>query len=180
MLSNHLRNARISKGFTQEYIAKKLYVSRQTISRWEQGKTLPNIHVIKELSEVYDLSVDDLISGTVFENIEKEDIKMKKINYLALFGSLFFNVFLFSGIIVLGLAVLCCFWVIPTIFVLSPFVVLVFVQLGLDTFSWLELSLGIGLAIIGIVLLPLAKKITIYLLKYFKNYLKFNYKSIFY
>lgn len=36
MLSEKLRNARTSKGITQDEVAKQLYVSRQTVSRWEQ------------------------------------------------------------------------------------------------------------------------------------------------
>ncbi|HHP7503705.1 TPA: helix-turn-helix transcriptional regulator [Staphylococcus aureus] len=43
MISKYLKEARESKGLTQNYVAKHLYVSRQTVSRWERGRTLPNI-----------------------------------------------------------------------------------------------------------------------------------------
>ncbi|HDN2165251.1 TPA: helix-turn-helix transcriptional regulator, partial [Staphylococcus aureus] len=44
MISNKLKSARLAKELTQSEVAKKLYVTRQTVSRWEQGKTLPNIY----------------------------------------------------------------------------------------------------------------------------------------
>lgn len=78
MLSERLKKARTSQGITQEYVAKQLYVSRQTVSRWEQGKTLPNIHVIKKLSEIYNVSIEDLVNETIIEKKRKEELKVKK------------------------------------------------------------------------------------------------------
>lgn len=48
---------------TQEQVAQKLFVTRQTVSRWEQDKTLPNVHVLKTLSVLY--PVAKKISGMV-------------------------------------------------------------------------------------------------------------------
>lgn len=70
MISNKLKSARLAKELTQSEVAKKLYVTRQTVSRWEQGKTLPNIYVIQELSDLYDISLDELVVNTALENKE--------------------------------------------------------------------------------------------------------------
>ena len=59
---NHLFHARKSKGLSQEAAAEKLGVSRQTISKWETGETLPDIRQAKRLSILYGLSLDELIS----------------------------------------------------------------------------------------------------------------------
>ncbi|WP_143808697.1 helix-turn-helix transcriptional regulator, partial [Oenococcus oeni] len=48
-LGESLKSARNAVGLTQDQVAKKMYVTRQTVSRWEQGKTLPNIYVLREL-----------------------------------------------------------------------------------------------------------------------------------
>ena len=98
MLSNKLKSARLAKELTQSEVAKKLYVTRQTVSRWEQGKTLPNIYVIQELSDLYGISLDELVVNTALEN--KEAKSMKNVNPFALFGAILFNVFLFSLIVI--------------------------------------------------------------------------------
>lgn len=60
-LGNSLFNARKKSGLSQEDVAEKLGVSRQTISKWELGDTLPDIQQSKRLSLLYHLSLDDLI-----------------------------------------------------------------------------------------------------------------------
>lgn len=179
MLSERLKKARTSQGITQEYVAKQLYVSRQTVSRWEQGKTLPNIHVIKKLSEIYNVSIEYLVNETIIEKKRKEELKMKKVNYLALIGSIFFNAFLFSIVFLMGIALLLVLWAFPVLFILSPIVFLIAVQMGTEDFNWFETIFSIVLAIIGIFVIPLSKKITMYLVTLFKKYLKYNYKSIY-
>lgn len=179
MLSEKLRNARTSKGITQDEVAKQLYVSRQTVSRWEQWKTLPNIHVIKKLSEIYDVSIENLTDKTILENKQKEEIKIKKIHVLPLIGSIFFNVFLFSIVILIAIALLLVLWAVPIIFILSPIAVLVAVQIGINDFSWIELSLSILLTLIGIFVIPLSKKSHLILITLFKRYIKYNHKTIY-
>ncbi|WP_143808207.1 helix-turn-helix transcriptional regulator, partial [Oenococcus oeni] len=83
-LGESLKSARNAVGLTQDQVAKKMYVTRQTVSRWEQGKTLPNIYVLRELKQLYGLSLDNLSLQT---KRNEEFRKMKKINWLALFGA---------------------------------------------------------------------------------------------
>ena len=61
-LGSHLFSARKNNGLSQETVAEKLGVSRQTISKWETGETLPDIRQAKRLSVLYGLSLDELIS----------------------------------------------------------------------------------------------------------------------
>lgn len=60
-LGNSLFNARKKSGLSQEEVAEKLGVSRQTISKWELDETLPDIRQSKKLSTLYHLSLDELI-----------------------------------------------------------------------------------------------------------------------
>ncbi|MEY8285273.1 helix-turn-helix transcriptional regulator [Lachnospiraceae bacterium 50-23] len=62
-LGNNLFNARKKKGMSQEAVAEKLGVSRQTISKWETDETLPDIRQSKRLAVLYDLSLDELIDS---------------------------------------------------------------------------------------------------------------------
>ena len=69
-----LKDARIQAGLTQEQVAEKIMVSRQTISNWENGKSLPDIVSIMNLSNLYQISIDELLKGdkSMKEKIEKD------------------------------------------------------------------------------------------------------------
>lgn len=86
-LGNHLYNARKKSGLSQEDVAAKLGVSRQTISKWELDETLPDIRQAKRLAVLYHLSLDKLIDfdidvkeiERVIENTSEET--QKKIDW---------------------------------------------------------------------------------------------------
>lgn len=64
---------------SQEELAQKIYVTRQTISNWENGKSYPDIHSLLLMSSLFNLSLDQLIKGDLDimkAEIKKEDIKM--------------------------------------------------------------------------------------------------------
>ncbi len=61
-LGNHLFQARKKRGFSQEEVAEKLGVSRQTISKWETDETLPDIRQSKRLAVLYGVSLDELVT----------------------------------------------------------------------------------------------------------------------
>lgn len=60
-LGSSLYNARKKSGLSQEDVAEKLGISRQTISKWELDETLPDIRQSKRLSNLYHLTLDELI-----------------------------------------------------------------------------------------------------------------------
>ena len=69
-ICERLKEARKIAGMTQEEVAEKVLVSRVTISNWENGKTLPDIASLISLSELYNISLDELIKGD-FKMTEK-------------------------------------------------------------------------------------------------------------
>ena len=68
-LNKRLRDQRLLVGLSQSNVAEKLNISRQAISQWENGKSYPDIDNLNQLSEIYHISLDELISG--IDNIEE-------------------------------------------------------------------------------------------------------------
>lgn len=76
----NLRNFRKEKDYSQEYLAIKLDVTRQTISKWENGTAMPDLKKLVELAEFFEVSMDDLlglenVSSEKLENNNEEKIK---------------------------------------------------------------------------------------------------------
>lgn len=65
-LSLLLKKYRIKNELTQEQLAKKMYVSHQTISKWETGINVPSIDNLLMLSDIYNISLDELIRGSSY------------------------------------------------------------------------------------------------------------------
>ena len=72
-IGQKLKDARIHSGLTQEVVAEKINVSRQTISNWENEKSYPDIISVIELSNLYSTSLDDLLKGDskMIEHLEE-------------------------------------------------------------------------------------------------------------
>ena len=64
-LSKAIKRLRTEKGWSQETLAEKAYVSRQTISNWENEKNYPDVHSLLILSDLFGVSLDELIKGDV-------------------------------------------------------------------------------------------------------------------
>lgn len=62
-IGSKLRQARLSKELTQEQVGESIGVSRQTISNWETGKSLPDVVSVIKLSDLYGISLDELLKG---------------------------------------------------------------------------------------------------------------------
>ena len=60
-LGNNLFHARKRRGLSQEDVAQRLGVSRQTVSKWETGETVPDIRQSKKMAVLYNISLDELI-----------------------------------------------------------------------------------------------------------------------
>lgn len=54
---------RTQKGLSQEQLAEKVYVTRQAVSRWETGETVPNTETLKLLSKLFDVSINTLLGS---------------------------------------------------------------------------------------------------------------------
>lgn len=68
----YLKNLRKENKFSQEQLAEKLNISRQSISKWEQGTSTPDIENFAKLAQLYNVSVDSLINGEPETQTEPE------------------------------------------------------------------------------------------------------------
>ena len=60
---NPIRALRMMKGLSQDELAEKVFVTRQAVSRWENGETTPNTETLKLLSRLFDVSINTLLGS---------------------------------------------------------------------------------------------------------------------
>ncbi len=83
-VSTQIKKYRSMMGLSQEELGEKIYVTRQTISNWENGKSYPDIHSLLLLGSLFNISLDQLIKGDI-EIMKKEINKaeVEKFNQLS-------------------------------------------------------------------------------------------------
>ena len=84
---NFLKELRKEKNFTQAQVADKLGVSGRTISRWETGAYMPDISLLVDIAEMYDVDVRDIIDGERKDkdmNSEVKEVAVKMADYSAM------------------------------------------------------------------------------------------------
>lgn len=98
-----LKNARIEAGLTQEKAAEKIDVSRQTISNWENEKSYPDIISVIALSDLYSVSLDELLKGNqkMAEHLEESTNVVKGNKKLT--GAILLNIILMILLIALNM-----------------------------------------------------------------------------
>lgn len=96
-LNEKLKDLRKEKGWTQEQLAERLFVSRTAVSKWESGRGYPNIDSLKRLSQLYSVSIDDLLSNEELLIVVETETRGDRLSMLNLmYGSL--DMLLFLGI----------------------------------------------------------------------------------
>lgn len=61
LFGDKLKREREKRGWSQDYLAEKIYVSRQSVSKWETNKNYPSIEVIINLSDLFNITIDELL-----------------------------------------------------------------------------------------------------------------------
>ena len=102
-IGKKLKNARIEAGLTQEKAAEKIDVSSQTISNWENEKSYPDIISVIALSDLYSVSLDELLKGDqkMAEHLEESTNVVKSNKKLT--GAILLNIILMILLIALNL-----------------------------------------------------------------------------
>lgn len=79
-----LRRAREAKGMTQQSLAEQLYVTRQSVSRWECGDRYPDLFTTKKISQILEVSLDDLLSGKEMTKVVERNpvVENKAVNII--------------------------------------------------------------------------------------------------
>ena len=73
MLNENIKALRKTKGLTQDELAIRLNVVRQTVSKWEKGLSVPDAEMLQKMAEVFEVSVSQLLGSSINQN-EKVDI----------------------------------------------------------------------------------------------------------
>ncbi len=87
-VNEQIKKYRTELNLSQEELAEKVFVSRQTISNWETAKSYPDIHSLLLLSTVFNVSLDQLIKGDI--NIMKEEIRESEVKKFNRYGNILF------------------------------------------------------------------------------------------
>lgn len=96
-----LRKAREEKGMTQQSLAEQLYVTRQSVSRWECGDRYPDLLTTKKISQILEVSLDDLLSGKEMKKVvERNPVIENKVANNIMIALYAFIVFSFVATIV--------------------------------------------------------------------------------
>ena len=64
-IGKFIKELRIDNSLTQDELAKKLGVTYQAVSKWENGKSIPDIAILKTISELFNVNIDELLEGSV-------------------------------------------------------------------------------------------------------------------
>ena len=81
MFAETLKKIRKDKGYTQEILAEKLNVVRQTVSKWEKGLSLPDVDMLSKIANVLETDVNILLDGQITTTDQSEIVKqLAKIN----------------------------------------------------------------------------------------------------
>ena len=108
-ISNQIRTRRAAAGMSQDDLAQAIYVSRQTVSNWENDRTYPDVQSLLLLSNLFGTTIDVLVKGdlemmqTAIEKQENEDaIRMRRLSWIMVGATLVALVALIVGMQVLG------------------------------------------------------------------------------
>ena len=80
--NNKLYNLRKQKGLSQEELANRLNVSRQTVSKWEVGDSTPDMEKLIAISDLFGISLDELVMDKASAHIEQTSVKSELVREL--------------------------------------------------------------------------------------------------
>ncbi|MCF0149315.1 MAG: helix-turn-helix transcriptional regulator [Clostridium sp.] len=109
MFNENLKAIRKSKGFTQEDLAIKVNVVRQTVSKWEKGLSVPDAITLQKIADILDVSVSELLGAEMKEENNRNEIaeQLARINEQLAIKNRRWNIFWkIVGVIILGLILL--------------------------------------------------------------------------
>jgi len=107
-LNEQIKKYRTIMDLSQEELAEKIYVTRQSISNWENGKTCPDIHSLLLLSSLFGVSLDQLVKGDI--DIMKEAIKKEEVEKMKQYGTIYTILLIATVVSAIPLFVFLGFW----------------------------------------------------------------------
>lgn len=105
-IGSKILNLRKQKGLSQEQLAEKMHVARQTISKWELGETSPDLSQAKQLSQFFNISLDELTDNDI------KEVLVTKISNTERLAGIIINILKVFGILLLILVIIIIFIII--------------------------------------------------------------------
>ncbi len=101
-ISKNIKRLRMLQNMSQEELSQKLFVSRQAVSSWENGRTQPDLEMIQKLSDLFGVQVEELLYGEKRNTKLEESVRTSKTLFMvfSILGSLFVG----AGVIILMFA----------------------------------------------------------------------------
>ena len=113
MFSENLKTIRKAKGYTQEELAIKVNVVRQTVSKWEKGLSVPDADVLSHIAEVLEVSVSELLGADIKQEDSNNEVaeQLAKISeQLAIKNRRSKKIWRIIGIILLAIIIVNIIW----------------------------------------------------------------------
>lgn len=107
-LGKQIKMYRLENKLSQEELADRIYVSRQTISNWENDKSYPDINSLVLLSEIFKVSLDKLIKGDV--DVMKDVIQKEEVDKMNHYGKIYTIMLIVTVVSVVPLFMWLGFW----------------------------------------------------------------------
>ena len=107
-LGKQIKKHRQEVQLSQEELAERVYVSRQTISNWENGKSYPDVNSLVLLSETFQISLDNLIKGDI--EVMKDVIQKEEIEKMNRYGKIYTIMLIATAVSAVPLFMLLGVW----------------------------------------------------------------------
>lgn len=176
-VADRLKQIRQQAQLSQEELAKKLYVTRQTISRWETGTREPSLSALTDIAKIYQISINELLGGELI-------VKKKKLNGFAILGLVVFNIAFLGTIGFIFAFVLFTMYFLGTMSLVST-VIGIYQMILPSPFQTVDMAMNypwliLLLPIFGILILSGAVYLTKFLTRYGYRYFKYSLSRSYY
>ena len=115
MLAENIKAIRKQRGMTQEELATRLNVVRQTVSKWEKGLSVPDADLLKRIAEILETDVSTLLGAPISTETNTNEIaeQLSRINeQLATKARMLKRIWFAVGIVALSIIILTVIWII--------------------------------------------------------------------
>ncbi|WP_179394760.1 helix-turn-helix transcriptional regulator [Lacticaseibacillus absianus] len=171
-IGERIRIRRHQKGLTQAQVADQLFVTQQTVARWERGHHTPPVTAIQDLARLLD------VESSYFFGEDK--VVTRHFNFFALFGSLTFNFLFFWLAAVVLISTQLALWGTAGVCLLSPVIILWQNWAGLEVLTFGRLLGAIVAALIVCLLRPLLWQETRHVKRLLRAYYRYNVDAVVY
>jgi transcriptional regulator with XRE-family HTH domain len=172
LIGELIKQKREELGLTQKQVADRLYVTQQTIARWESNQHTPPIKAVQDLAALFDVETSYFFG--------EQKIVAWRFNFFALLGSLVFNFLFFWIIAVVLVSFFLTFWVVTIACIFAPVVCIWQFWHGEEPFILMRLLASLVMNIAALIVSPILWKITEYIGHILKAYYRYNVNSIVY